>query len=418
MTPVQAMNGMKRKNAQRFDLDAVRSRAGDTVFSRGASYHRSGSVTILSIEPNRVLARVAGTGDYRTVLTGRGTKIGGECSCPAFDEWGFCKHMVAAALAANDAGGGGDASEAGALTRIRRHLQKQKVDALIAMILDLAERDVDLFRTLELAAAIDDADDATLEARLRKAIDDAAHTSGYIEYREAGGWAAGVGAVLDRIEALPDARAGIQMRLAEHAADRIEGAIEGIDDSDSHGHALLERCAEIHCESARKARPDPVALARDLFEREMEGGYDTFYSAVGAYSDILGDTGLAEYRRLAEAAWAKLPVRTANPRSRDAAAVDYGTLISILDFFAARDDDLAARIALRRKDLSSAWTYKQLAQFCAEHGRDADALRYAEEGLWLFDGDRPDRQLLSLTASLPREVAAPGGRGETLVARV
>ena len=49
-----------------------------------------------------MLAQVAGTEDYRTELTGRGEDFDGECSCPAFEDWGFCKHMVATALAAND----------------------------------------------------------------------------------------------------------------------------------------------------------------------------------------------------------------------------------------------------------------------------------------------------------------------------
>ena len=86
----------------RFDVAALRKLAGSKVFERGEDYHADGQVEILSLEPERVLAQVAGNEDYRTVLTGRGKKIGGECSCPAFTDWGFCKHMVATALAANE----------------------------------------------------------------------------------------------------------------------------------------------------------------------------------------------------------------------------------------------------------------------------------------------------------------------------
>ena len=391
---------MKTKTAPRFDLDALRSVAGETVFARGQDYHRKGQVTILSIEQNRVLARVSGTEDYRTVLTGRGKKIGGECSCPAFEDWGFCKHMVATALAAND-GGETAADDAGALSRIRRHLQKKTAGALVEMIIGLAERDTELFRTLELAAATADADDKTLETRLRKAINDATRINGFIEYREAGGWATGVDAVLDTIADLASGkRAALALRLAEHAIDKIEHAIEGIDDSDGHCHGLLQRAAEIHLDAARKARPDPVLLARELFEHELHDGYDVFYNPVSTYAEVLGDAGLAEYRRLASEAWAKLPVRTANARSRDDGMGSYGTLVSILDFFAERDGDLPARIALRRKDLSSPWHYLELANFCHGQGRTEDALRYAEEGLWLFDGGRPDQRLLLFTADL------------------
>jgi hypothetical protein len=180
----------------------------------------------------------------------------------------------------------------------------------------------------------------------------------------------------------------------------VEHAIGGIDDSDGYCHALMQRAAEIHLEAARKGNADPVALAGALFKRQFADGYDIFYDAVAAYADILGDAGLAEFRRLAEAAWAKLPMRTPNPRSRNEDRGDYAEPMSILDFFAARDGDLDARIALRRKDLSMPSCYLHLAQFCLEHRRTDEALRYAEEGLWLFDGDRPDGPLLSLVADL------------------
>ena len=52
--------------------------------ARGEAYYRDGRVEILDLDPSRVLAQVAGTEDYRTELTGRGEKIGGKCSCPAF----------------------------------------------------------------------------------------------------------------------------------------------------------------------------------------------------------------------------------------------------------------------------------------------------------------------------------------------
>jgi uncharacterized Zn finger protein len=84
---------MKAKDQSRFSIDALRGLAGDKVFARGETYHRDGQVQILTIEPKRVLAQVAGTEDYRTELTGRGSNIGGHCSCPAFGDWGvqFCQ---------------------------------------------------------------------------------------------------------------------------------------------------------------------------------------------------------------------------------------------------------------------------------------------------------------------------------------
>jgi len=401
---------MKAKDRLRFDIDALRNLAGGKSFARGEDYYRDGQVAILSIEPERVRAQVAGTKDYRTVLVGRGRKIGGECSCPAFDDWGFCKHMVATALAANAAGCGAETDGAGALVRIRRHLKQQGTDALIEMIVDMAVRDPALFRRLDLAAATVQADDKTIEARLHKAIDGATRTRGFVDYREAAGWAEGVDSALDVVADLASGgRADLAFKLVERAIDRIERAIEEVDDSDGHCGALLDRARDIHLTAARAARPDPVTLARELFGREINGDYGTFDGALELYADVLGDAGLAEYRRLAAEAWAKLPPRVGETRPRDGFVGNYTQLMRIVDFFAEREGDVEARIALRSKDLSSPWSYLQLAEFCRAQGRDEQALRVAEEGLWVFEDGRPDERLLFFAVDL---VAKAGRKGD------
>jgi uncharacterized Zn finger protein len=126
----------KAQEEPRFDIEAVRGLVGDKVFARGEAYHRDGQVRILTIEPDRVLAQVAGSENYRTHLVGRGKKPAGACSCPAFMDRGFCKHMVALALTAN--AGGGETEEIGVTARIRRHLTDKGVDALADLIIEPA----------------------------------------------------------------------------------------------------------------------------------------------------------------------------------------------------------------------------------------------------------------------------------------
>ena len=392
---------MNSKDRPRFDIGRLRELAGEKAFARGEAYCHRGQVQILALDPGRVLAQVAGTEDYRTELTGRGKKIDGACSCPAFEDRGFCKHMVAVALTANAAGSDADAEGAGALSRIRDHLKEKGVDALAEMSVALAERDPALFRKLDLAAAAAHADDKTLEARLREAIDGATRTRGFIEYREAPGWAADVDAALDTIADLASGRrANLALKLVERAIDLIERAAEDIDDSDGHCGALLHRARDIHLAAARVARPEPVQLARDLFAREMEGGYGTFDGAAVLYAEVLGEEGRAQYRRLAAEAWEKLPPRSGEARKRDERSGDYHRLKDILDVFAEREGDVDARAALRAKDLSSPWNYLQLAEFYLSQGREEEALRWAEEGLWVFEDGRPDARLVFFAVEL------------------
>lgn len=169
----------------------------------------------------------------------------------------------------------------------------------------------------------------------------------------------------------------------------------------------MNRARDIHLAACRAARPEPVALARDLYVREVEGEWDTFDGAVELYADILGDDGLGEYRRLATAAWAKIPPLIAGRRAADDFSSDRRRLAGILDFFAERDGDVDARIALRAHDLSSPWRYLELARFCQSMGREAEALRHAEEGLWLFEDDPPDERLINFAADLHLAACRP-----------
>jgi uncharacterized Zn finger protein len=389
---------MNAKQSVRFDPRVLRELAGEKAYARGEAYHRDGLVAILRLAPGRVVAQVSGSENYRTELTGAGEGLGGSCTCRAFEDYGFCKHMVAVGLAANGAAGE-DARDS--LGRIRDHLSSKGVDQLVEMILALAERDAALFRKLDLASAKLGGDDKALEKRLRKALDSATRIRDYVSYAEAAGWADGVA---DAVEAFADLasgpQAGLALRLAEHAIDRIESAMGAIDDSDGHLGALLERAQAIHLAACTAAKPDPVALARDLFRRETGSDFETFHGAVARYEEVLGDSGLAEYRRLAEAAWRKVPARMGKRRARDSDAADGFRLVPILDFFAERAGDVEARIALRAKDLSSPWRYLQFAQFCLDQGREDEALRRAEEGLWIFEDEGLDETLVSFVAEL------------------
>lgn len=389
---------MKTKSRVRFEIDAVRNLAGGKVFARGEAYFRNGQVRILAIDRKRVLAEVAGSEDYRTVVAGRGRSIKGECSCPAFGDWGFCKHMVATALAANTTDGSAEAE--GAFSRIRDHLKTKGVDALVEIIVDLAENDAALFHKLDLAATIGHADDKTIEARLRKAINGATRTGDFIDYQRARSWAAGVDAALGSVaDLISGGRAGLVRKLAEHAIERIERAVESIDDSDGHCATLLGRARDIHVQACVATKSDRAQLARDLFTREMEDDYGAFDGAVALYAEALGKEGLAEYRRLAVEAWDKLPTRAGAKRAQDEFLDSY-RLRGILDFFAEREGDVDRRIALRAKELTSPWDYFELARFCIEHGHADEALRRAEEGLWMFEDDDPDEQLVFLAADL------------------
>ena len=344
-------------SSPRFDLGTLREIAGDKVFARGVAYHEDKQVEIIAIEKTRVLAKVVGSEVYRSKLTGAGKKFTGKCSCPAFSDWGFCKHLVATALTVNDVEPGVLDETANRFARLRDHLRSKDVDALVSMIMQVAERDPTLFKDLELSALADTADDKTLFAQFKKAITEATRTHGFIEYREVHAWAQGIERVLDRIASLIDrGRAELVLRLLGHFFARMDQALDTMDDSDGHGGGVYVRACAIHLAACRKARSDPVALARELFSREVESGWDFFHRASETYGNILGEAGLTEYRRLAAEAWQKIkPLRGDERRTHDDQFSARYRLGAILEGFAERDGDVDARIAVRTKDLSAAY---------------------------------------------------------------
>jgi hypothetical protein len=162
----------------------------------------------------------------------------------------------------------------------------------------------------------------------------------------------------------------------------------------------------MHLAAVREVRPEPMVLARDLFAREMADEHGTFEGAVKVYAEVLGEAGLAEYRRLATEAWEKLPAT--GSQAQEEFSGHQGQLMRILDFFAERAGEVDTRIALRARDLSSQWSYLQLAEFCRLHGREQEALRHAEEGLWIFEDARPDERLVLFAAELLSKAGREG----------
>jgi hypothetical protein len=79
------------------------------------------------------------------------------------------------------------------------------------------------------------------------------------------------------------------------------------------------------------------------------------------------------------------------------------SLQSILENFAERVGDIDAMIAVRARDLSSAYRYLEVAKLCVDHGRTTEALKWAEEGLWQFEYD-PDKRLVAFASDLRRRL--------------
>lgn len=394
------MNDMNRIHEILSDKQLERA-AGPGAFARGRAYHAQGRVDLLSLDGNQAVARVLGSETYRVKLGWRGDVPAGSCDCPAFDPTDFCKHLVALAITARERAD--DRTMIDRRTRLIDHLRQQGLEAAIARLMSLAEQNPALWAEIEAEAQDAVEDDQTLVRRYRTEIDDACAVSGSVGYYAVGTYADDLSALLDRLEALnTNGRATAVAALIVHFLETMQEMFEAIDDSEGEVTAAVQRAVEIHLAACRETKPDPVDLARWLFEQETDSQWPAFEDLRIDYAEVLGEAGMAEYRRLAEKAWAAVATKDRAGRY---------VLRAILDDFARDDGDLDARIALRSADLSGPYAYLEIIQICMEAERNDLALKWARDALWVFE-DAPNVRLVSVAAQLE----AGAGRSEEALA--
>lgn len=151
----------------------------------------------------------------------------------------FCKHCVAVGLAwlAGHAGKGEPTAKSSKKKRrdpwreIRKYLTTQAPEALIDLLLEVAQRDDRLYRSLLLKAERTGGGGNVANA-FRGAIDEATRIHAFIDWREAGTFAGNIDQVADSLAELlkPDTAATL-VELAEYAIERLENSLEQIDDS-------------------------------------------------------------------------------------------------------------------------------------------------------------------------------------------
>ena len=219
------------------------------------------------------------------------------------------------------------------------------------------------------------------------------HYDDVYEYSE------GVGEAVDSIEKLHNEGFLEEViTLAEYALTRAGAVMEEVDDSDGLVGGEIERLLELHLSACTKAQSDPVELAGRLFSYELEyGGYDIFYHPAETYKKVLGAAGLAEYRRCAEAEWAKIPAKGAASRETGWDS-KRSRITGIMESLAKAEGDVDGLIAIKKRDLSSSWQYLDIAEICLKAKRHDEALQWAEKGLAAYK-DKPDNRLRDFIAA-------------------
>lgn len=387
--------------------DELREIADPGSWARGLEYFESERVLDLVRDAESVVASVQGELLYRVRLTRREGRLDSACSCPIGLSGILCKHCVAVGLASIEgpeaaatprAAPGTKASPPGALgdnaydrdlRRIRKHLLERDPSELVEIVLCAAAEDESLLRSLTMEAARGGG--AVDVPTMKRLITAATRTGGYVRYNESHSFARGIHSAVGAIaRVLGQGFPRETIELTEHALRRVERALLHMDDSAGHMRPIMDDLQSLHHAACHAARPDPVKLARHLFKWELKTNWDTFYGAAETYADVLGEAGLAEYRRLAEAQWREVP--QLGP-GQEGGGYEYPRfrLTAIMVALARASSDVEALVAVMRRNLSSPYQYLEIAEVYKKTGRVEKALAWAERGVETFPASQDDR---------------------------
>jgi uncharacterized Zn finger protein len=342
--------------------------AGGISFERGIDYFEDGRVVSLVIDGATAAATVEGNRAYKVRMWLDKDSVGGECTCPAYANSGFCKHCAAVGLAVIDSLK--DDNAAGAPRKTGRGKPKTKtvtMDDLRAFL-----KDMDKNRLVEIIVEHALGDDFLREGLitekmksdfggkvdlegLKGIIDHIVRTDYFVDYHSAYDYYRSIDQAVDCIEQLlKDKHPAEAVELSEYALAVLEEQMNNVDSSDGYFIDILDRLQDLHLAACKKAKPDTEQLAQRLFEWEMRTEFDTFYNALEAYAGVLGKKGIEKYRELAEKEWSKVEAFKPGDRDRRRAWENY-RIRDIMESLARISGDIEAQVEVRKRDLYSAY---------------------------------------------------------------
>lgn len=383
------------------DLLQLKRLCDDRSFSRGQAYFNEERVCSFAEHEGVLTAVVSGQKDYRVRLRWDDSEVEYSCNCPVGLDGMFCKHLVAAGLAWINPDMKPTRKTGGRKTRetiqgtIQDFLKLQDKSTLIQILADEVAENRSLRERLLLQAARLNSAGVDLAA-YRKAIASATRTNGFVDYYAAPHYARRVQQVIDSIAALlDDGHPAAVIQLTEYMLVKLENTIGHMDDSDGYMSGILPELVDLHHRACLQAKPDPVTLARRLFEWEIKSDWEIFYGSADNYADVFGAEGLAEYRKLAESQWSH--IRPLGPGDKDDEVSNKRFRVtSIMEALARQTGDPEAIVQVKRRDLSHSYSYLKIAEIYRQAGENDRALAWAEEGLNSFP--RRDSRLIEFLA--------------------
>lgn len=348
--------------------------AGRRVFDRGADYFDEGRVDLSRADEQGCEGLVHGTARYRVSLRRSRRGYEWDCDCPYAEDGAFCKHLVAAALAWRETRNETPPATGQGGTQLQEQLRRLPASQLADWLHEAALDDPALARRLQVRLARDD------PAELQAALDALLRVRGFLDYRRSMDYARQLDEPLQSLQSLVERDPDTALALAERALERLFGILEHTDDSAGALQDRLAELADLHARAATLADTEPRRFARALHDLKKRDEWD--FLPLAGYQDALGERGWAAYRARVEQEYAALPPRPHSKGRREPGA--WSAEFPVLhrrEELAHCEGDCDALIEVFSRDTDSGYACQRIVEVCREYGRDAEAMRRAEQGV-------------------------------------
>ena len=351
--------------------------AGKAAYQRGEVYYKEGLVGDLRISGNSIIAEVEGTELYRVTLKHTVRVFEGSCDCPASENFDFCKHCVATGLKYLEQNQSKEVlKDSKANDLLKNYLLSLEKNVLAEQLESLISNDKILEDdwTLKAEIAAGKLDHKAFKKRFTKAIPYNRHLYRYAQVRD---YFARIELVVDKLaEFRTDFKAADVLVLVDYALQRIDKALETIDDSGGFRYASVEMLNELHVDILSEIDWPTEKRANYLLEIYNASDNDFYPDIPGSYVEALGEEGLKYFNAELQIQWDALPPLADKKTSEydwETSSL-YRHLQGPLLVAATLRGDIDCLIQLKEKTAVNSRDCIEISTLCLDHDRLAEAI--------------------------------------------
>jgi uncharacterized Zn finger protein len=186
--------------------------------------------------------------------------------------------------------------------------------------------------------------------------------------------------------------------LVDYFLQRIETALDYLDDSGGYRFDSISQLHEIYIPLLAKTQVKPKQLAEQLLAKLVSGDDEIYPSIPFEYTEILGEQGLDHFWSILQQHWDQLP---SCPNNSDIYyQQNYFSFASLLTTKAEQENNWQRLIEIKNKTASTSHDFLRIAKICFQARDYQQALDWLNKAESTNTVNRPISEVLQLQAQI------------------